>query len=332
MTPARRRLLVGAGLATISGLCFSSGGFFVRSVSVDPWEIIAVRCFFAGLGVLLILFVTERGRVWPVLRASGWPVIAVGVATAWGIIAYVLSMQYTLVANVIAIMTTSTVMVALLAKPVLGEPVAPRTWLALLGSLCGVGVMFWSDVGGGGVIGNLLALSIAAAIALQTLIARRFRTGRMEPAVLLAAVIAGLASLPLALPFDATAREVGFMAALGLVQLASALTPLLLRRTLPARPDPHLRRADRCSLCADLGLARLRRGAGHAGLHRRRGDSGLGSRQRPLRGVRASPRPAGRDVGRFRLRRKRPRTLSLTAAGLSRARQGRTRSKPLPRR
>ena len=224
MTPARRRLLFGAGLATISGLCFSTGGFFVRSVSVDPWEIIAVRCFFAGLGVLLILFVTERGRIWPVLRASGWPVILVGVATAWGIIAYVLSMQYTLVANVIAIMTTSTVMVALLAKPVLGEPVALRTWLALLGSLCGVGVMFWSDVGGGGVIGNLLALSIAAAIALQTLIARRFRTGRMEPAVLIAAVIAGFASLPLALPFDATGREVGFMAALGLVQLASALT------------------------------------------------------------------------------------------------------------
>ena len=224
MTPARRGLLFGAVLATISGLCFSSGGFFVRSVSVDPWEIISVRCFFAGLGVLLILFVSERGRVWPVLRASGWPVIAVGVATAWGIIAYVLSMQYTLVANVIAIMTTSTVMVALLAKPVLGEPVALRTWFALLGSLCGVGVMFWSDVGSGGIIGNLLALSIAAAIALQTLIARRFRTGRMEPAVLMAAVIAGLASLPLALPFEATAKEVGFMAALGLVQLASALT------------------------------------------------------------------------------------------------------------
>ncbi len=224
MTPARRRLLFGAGLATVSGLCFSTGGFFVRSVSVDPWEIIAVRCFFAGLGVLMILFVSERGRVWPLLRASGWPVLAVGVATAWGIIAYVLAMQYTLVANVIALMTVSTIMVALLAKPVLGEPVALRTWLALLGSLCGVGVMFWSDVGGGGVIGNLLALSIAAAIALQTLIARRFRTGRMEPAVLIAAVLAGLISLPFALPFEATGREVGMMAALGLVQLASALT------------------------------------------------------------------------------------------------------------
>ena len=224
MTPARRRLVFGAGLAIVSGLCFSSGGFFVRSVSVDPWEIIAVRCFFAALGVLLILFVSERGRVLPLLRASGWPVLLVGVATGWGIIAYVLAMQYTLVANVIAIMTTSTVMVALLAKPVLGEPVALRTWLALGGSLAGVGVMLWSDVGGGGVIGNLLALSIAAAIALQTLIARRFRTGRMEPGVLLAAVIAGLVSLPFALPFEASGREVGMMAALGLVQLSGALT------------------------------------------------------------------------------------------------------------
>ena len=224
MIPARRRLLVGAGLATVSGLCFSTGGFFVRSVSVDPWEIIAVRCFFAGLGVFIILLVSERGRVWPLLRASGWPVFAIGVATGWGIIAYVLALQYTLVANVIAIMTISTVMVALLAKPVLGEPVALPTWLALVGSLCGVGVMFWSDVGGGGVIGNLLALSIAAAIAFQTLIARRYRAGRMEPAVLIAAVIAGLVSLPLALPFEATGREVGMMAALGLVQLSTALT------------------------------------------------------------------------------------------------------------
>ena len=79
-------------------------------------------------------------------------------------------------------------------------------------------------MGSGGIIGNLLALSIAAAIAFQTLIARRFRTGRMEPAVLMAAVIAGLVSLPLALPFEATAPDIGYMAALGLVQLASALT------------------------------------------------------------------------------------------------------------
>ena len=223
MTPARR-LAVGAGLALAAGLCFSSGGFFVRSVSVDAWEIIAVRCFFAGLGVLVIMVVTERGRVLPLLRASGWPVLAVGAATGWGIIAYVLALQYTLVANVIAIMTVSTVMVALLAKPVLGEPVARGTWLALLGSFCGIGVMFWSDVGGGSVVGNLLALSVAASIALQTLIARRFRTGRMEPAVLMAAVIAGLVALPLALPLEATAREVGMMAALGLVQLSAALT------------------------------------------------------------------------------------------------------------
>ncbi len=221
---APSRPLLGAVLAVAAGLCFSSGGFFVRSVSVDPWEIITVRCFFAALAVLAVLCVSEKGRVFGVLRETRWPAVAVGVATAWAIIAYVLAMQHTLVANVIAIMTVSTVLVALLARPVLGEPVALGTWFALLGSLAGVAVMFWDSAGAGGILGNLLAFSIAAAIALQTLIARRFRAGRMEPAVLIAAVIAGIACLPLALPFDATAREVGLMAALGAVQLAGALT------------------------------------------------------------------------------------------------------------
>lgn len=218
------RPLLGAALAAAAGLFFSSGGFFVRSVSVDPWEIIAVRCFFAALAVLAVLFVAERGRTFAVLRGAGWPALAAGAVTGWAIIAYVLAMQYTLVANVIAIMTTSTVIVALLARPVLGEPVPARTWLALLGSLGGVAVMFWSAMGEGGVVGNLLALSIAVAIAFQTLIVRRFRAARMEPAVLVAAVLAGVVSLPFGLPFEATAREVGLMAALGIVQLAGALT------------------------------------------------------------------------------------------------------------
>ena len=224
MVHSAHRPLLGAGLAVAAGLCFSSGGFFIRSISVDPWEIIAIRCFFAAFGVLAILFVTEKGRVIGVLREAGWPALAVGVVTGWGIIAYVLAMQHTLVANVIAIMTTSTVIVALLAKPLLGEAVALRTWFAMLGSLCGVAIMFWSAMGEGGIVGNLLALSIAIAIAFQTVIARRFRAGRMEPAVLIAAVIAGIVSLPFGLPFEATAREVGLMAALGIVQLAVALT------------------------------------------------------------------------------------------------------------
>lgn len=217
------RPLIGAGLAIGAGLCFSSGGFFVRSVSVDGWEIITLRCLFAGIAVLIFLLVTERRRLRAALKEAAMPSVWIGLCTGWAIIAYVLAMQLTLVANVISIMATSTVIVAGLAWPLLGERAPLRTWLAMAGSLAGIGVMFWSAAGAGGIWGNLLAFSIALAISAQTLIARRYRNVQMAPAVLIAATIAGLVSLPLALPFDATTREVLIIAAFGVVQLALAL-------------------------------------------------------------------------------------------------------------
>jgi len=218
------RTVLGVFLAVIAGVCFSSGGFFVRSVSIDSWEIITLRCFFAAIAVVILFVARERGRALASLRASAWPSLVIGVTTGWAIIAYVLAMQFTLVANVVAIMTTSTLMVALLARPFLGERVPLYTWFAMLGGLCGIGVMFSGAAGAGSLWGNLLAFTIALAIALQTLVARKFRHVQMEPAVLIAALVAGIAALPMALPFTASGHDVAMMAAFGVVQLAVPLT------------------------------------------------------------------------------------------------------------
>ena len=40
------RPVIGAILAISAGLTFSSGGYFVRAVNMDAWEIITLRCFF----------------------------------------------------------------------------------------------------------------------------------------------------------------------------------------------------------------------------------------------------------------------------------------------
>jgi len=210
--------------AACAGLCFSTGGFFVRSVTIDRWEIIALRCFFAAIAVALIFVARERRRTLTSLRVSALPSLIVGLITGWAIIAYVMSIQLTLVANVTAIMTTSTLIVAILARPFLGERVAAHTWFAMIGGLCGIGVMFSGAAELGGLYGNLLAFSIAASIAVQTLVVRKFRDVKMEPAVFVAALVAGFAALPLAMPFEASGHDIAMMAAFGVVQLALPLT------------------------------------------------------------------------------------------------------------
>jgi drug/metabolite transporter (DMT)-like permease len=218
------RPLLGGALALSAGLLFSTGGFFVRSVSVDPWEIIFVRCVFAALAITVLLVARERGRTMAAFRRAGWPGIGIAACTGWAIIAYVLAMQYTQVVNVITIMTTATMIVAVLARPLLGEVVHWRTWIAIVLSLIGMVVMFGSDLESGGLYGDLLALTIAFSIAAQTLIARRARHLMPEPAVIMAACAAGIVALPFAFPLEATPREFGMMAALGIAQLAGALT------------------------------------------------------------------------------------------------------------
>ena len=218
------RPVIGAILAIGAGLAFSSGGYFVRAVNMDAWEIITLRCFFAALAVIFIFAIQERNQALTKIKAALLPTIIIGIVTGWEIIAYVLALQLTLVANVIAIMTTSTIIVALLARPLLGDTVQKYTWFAMIGGLCGIGIMFSDNADSGGILGNLLAFSVAVAIAVQTLVARKFRHIRMEPAVALAAIIAGIISLPMALPLEVGLHELGMMAAFGIVQLALPLT------------------------------------------------------------------------------------------------------------
>jgi len=218
------RSVVGLLFAACAGLCFSTGGFFVRSVTIDRWEIIALRCFFAAIAVAFIFVARERRRTLVSLRVSALPSLIIGLITGWAIIAFVMAIQLTLVANVTAIMTTSTLIVALLARPFLGERVAAHTWIAMIGGLCGIGVMFSDAAELGGLYGNLLAFSIAASIAVQTLVVRKFRDVKMEPAVFVAALVAGFAALPLAMPFVASGHDIAMMAAFGVVQLALPLT------------------------------------------------------------------------------------------------------------
>jgi len=218
-----QKLIIGGLLALLAGVCFSSGGFFIRSVTLDHWEILFFRCLFASVSILFYLLITKRKDTLSSIIKPGWPGLSIGLMTAWAVIAYVIAIQTTLVANVLAIMTTSTIIVTLLSGPLLGERVPIRTWLAVACGVSGIGLMLSEAMGGGQLIGNFLAFTIALAIAGQTIVARRFKSSEMIPSVFLATVVVGIISLPNAVPFESTYRDILILATFGIIQLALAL-------------------------------------------------------------------------------------------------------------
>lgn len=148
--------------------------------------------------------------------------------------AFMLALTFTTVANVLVIMSVGPLFTALLARVAIGQRLAVRTWLAIVAAGAGIVYMYGSQFlqalsdpslqTGGLVVGSLVALCVPVAAAINWTVVQRGQTHGekidLVPSVLLGGILSSLATLPLALPFDATATDIAWLALLGLVQLA----------------------------------------------------------------------------------------------------------------
>ncbi|MFN3317540.1 MAG: DMT family transporter [Allorhizobium sp.] len=183
VTPPRSWL--GIALVGGSALAWSYGGAIQRFIGVeDGWTIVFWRCLFAGLFLLTFMLVRDRidGTI-RLFRAMGWPGFFIAVGFALVSTFFVLAVTMTPVANVVLFMASIPLFAALLARVVLGEPITPVTWGAIVAVILGVGIMVSASIGeGGSILGLTLAAAIPAIFACMTVLTRRYPGIRMTPA------------------------------------------------------------------------------------------------------------------------------------------------------
>ncbi len=219
MTPNRT---FGLLLMTGAGLAWSSGGVLARSVSFnDGWEMVFWRSLFLLPCLAVAVMAFHHGRlIQPVLQVGRIGVIA-GALLAVQFFCFLLAVTRTTVAETLVIMSISPFVAALVGRVVLHEKVPLRTMIAMVVGFSGIAVMFAGSLGSGGLTGNLIALGVSLAFAGQ-LVALRQQSEAVD--MLPTVLIAGLISVPLALPFawplEATARDLAFLAIMGAFQLA----------------------------------------------------------------------------------------------------------------
>ena len=148
--------------------------------------------------------------------------------------AFMLALTFTSVANVLVIMALGPLMTALLARFAIGQCLPLRTWLAIVAAGAGIAYMYGSQMltalsdttasASGLLLGSLIALCVPVAAAVNWTVVQRSQSHGeridLVPSVLLGAVLSALYTLALALPFAATRPDIGWLALLGLVQLA----------------------------------------------------------------------------------------------------------------
>ena len=204
-----------------AGLCWSTGGILIRSVTLtDAWEIVFWRAVFLTAFIGLFLTVRYRRRFIMQVTAVGLPGVVAGALLASTSFLFIASVMRTTVANALVLMSTTPFMTALLARLFLGEQVPWRTALAMTAGLAGIALMFADALGSGALIGNLLACGVPVVFAANVILLRhKGATADMMPTVLLTGLIALIVALPFGWPFTASSHDVSVLAVMGVCQL-----------------------------------------------------------------------------------------------------------------
>jgi drug/metabolite transporter (DMT)-like permease len=206
-------------------LMWSIAGVITRQLEhARSFEVTFWRSFFTVLSLLVILPFFQGRVVFTKIRRGGWALWLSGVCWSIMFTAFMVALTLTSVANVLVTMALGPFLTALLARAFIGHRIPPRTWGAILVAGAGIACMYGAQLEGGQLTGTLVALCVPLASAVNWTVSQRSHARGHEvdlvPAVLVGAAISSLVTLTLAMPFRASAHDIGLLAVLGLVQLA----------------------------------------------------------------------------------------------------------------
>ncbi|AEG93055.1 Candidate transporter [Ramlibacter tataouinensis TTB310] len=206
-------------------LMWSIAGVVTRQLeNARSFEITFWRSFFTVVSLLVILPFFQGREVFARIRRGGAALWLSGLCWSVMFTAFMVALTLTTVANVLVTMAVGPFLTALIARAFIGHRIPARTWGAIGVAGAGIAYMYGAQLSAGQLAGTLVAFAVPLAGAVNWTVTQRSHARGEDvdlvPAVLIGAVLSSLATLPLAWPFEATGRDVGLLALLGLVQLA----------------------------------------------------------------------------------------------------------------
>jgi drug/metabolite transporter (DMT)-like permease len=218
----------GVFLIILSAVAYSSAGFFTRLIHLDAWTMLFWRGLFAGLMILCVILVQERGQTVRAIRAVGRPGLAAALCSTTATILYLNAFRRTSVADVAVIFAAAPFFTAGLGWLWLGLTEAWATLVASLFALLGVGIMVGGAATQGHLIGDVLAFGMTALMAVMMLIIRQQQQTSMLPAACLSALLCPLLVWPFASPFAVGGGDMLKLFLFGTTQFGLGLVFLVL--------------------------------------------------------------------------------------------------------
>jgi len=245
-------------------LMWSIAGVITRHLEhARSFEVTFWRSLFTVLSLLVILPLWRGKQVLSTLPWRSRIFWLSGVCWSVMFTAFMVALTLTSVANVLVTMSVGPLLTALFSRVFTGHRLPLRTWMAIV--LAGVGIAYMqssqlgqTEGGSASWLGFVVAFCVPVAGAVQwTLVQYTQKHAEQRtmpsaahdaaapqldlvPCVLVGALLSCLYTLPLSVPFSASAHDVGLLAVLGLVQLAVPCVLSVLCATVLKAPEVSL--------------------------------------------------------------------------------------------
>ncbi len=218
---------VGIAAMVATSFLWSIAGLFIKVVQWNPLAIAGVRSAIAALVVLAYL-----GK--PRFHWS-FPQVAAALSSAITMLLFVSANKTTTAANAILLQYVSPVFTALLGAWILKERAHWEHWVSFCFVAVGMVLLFMDQLGGGRLLGNVMAVMAGLTFSLYFVFMRQQKDGSPLESVLLANAITAVTGIAVALflPLPAFSWPAfGALAILGVFQigLSSILFTVAIRR------------------------------------------------------------------------------------------------------
>ncbi len=195
-------------LLTVAGvLILTPDGLLVRLANLDSWTLLFWRGLLFAAGILGFYVLRFRTGVVDRIRAMGWRGLQAAVFFASSTIFFVLAILNTSVANTLVIIATAPLCSAILSRVFLKEQISRSTWIAILVSVGGIGILFVGNLTSGNRAGDFFAFCSALSIASQITTVRLARTVDMVPSLGISGLMIAVIVLPFAAPLQVSAES-----------------------------------------------------------------------------------------------------------------------------
>jgi drug/metabolite transporter (DMT)-like permease len=232
------------GVFVVATFLWAIAGPIVKQLdSASGFEVTMWRSVFAAFTVWIISWWRGAGSIVAQIKAGGRYAIISGIMWSIMFCCFMIALTLTTPANVLLVQCIGPVLTAMLSRLVFKQPIVFRTWVVIVVACTAIATIYIKDVSslaGHHTLGVLVALGIPCAAAINWVVqqkATQSASQRLDltSAVMLGAVISACVMLPLALPLQASVKDVSMLAFLGVFQLGlPCVMVVMVMNRLPA--------------------------------------------------------------------------------------------------